>query len=357
MCSNVKLTWHRELGLGPVPVMFARYFSRKQIQMKNPCTCKGLLDWFGYRKIKSLRGILIQVITTASLILPVFAHAELGDMTLTVPMLDSQVVLQTEAKFGGAVTSLIFRGKEHIDRSDHGRLLQSASSFDGLGECYNPTEGGASRLSKNQEASVVKAASMEGNQLRTTAAMAFFLAPGRAYPKGCGSKKYLKQAVNETETSNHILEKQLTVGIPNFPNVIEHKVIFQVPDNFSHGIFEASTGYLPKEFSDAVYYDPKQNKEVHSDKSQGEQALPVILFTADKRYAMGVYSPELPQKGLKVGYGRSTFPGGNKWNCVFRENKVKPGPYEYRCMVVLGTLEEVEDTMNRLNKKFRGENR
>lgn len=297
---------------------------------------------------------MIQVITAVSLILPVFAHAELGDMTLTVPMLDSQVVLQTEAKFGGAVTSLIFRGKEHIDRSDHGRLLQSASSFDGLGECYNPTEGGASRLSKNQEASVVKAASMEGNQLRTITAMAFFLAPGRAYPRGCGSKKYLKRAVNEAETSNHILEKQLTVGIPDFPNVIEHHVIYYVPDQFSSATFGASTGYLPKEFSGAVYYDPRQSKEINPGDRQGEQALPVILFTPDKRYAMGVYSPELPQKGLKVGYGRFTFPAVNKWNCVFREKNVKPGPYKYRCMVVLGTLDEVEDTMNRLNKKFRG---
>lgn len=68
--------------------------------------------------------------------------------------------------------------------------------------------------------------------------------------------------------------------------------------------------------------------------------MPVILFTPDKRYAIGVYSPQLPQKGLKVGYGRFTFPDVNKWNCVFREKNITPGPYEYQCLIVLGTLDE-----------------
>lgn len=288
----------------------------------------------------------------AGLVIPACAYAELGDMVLTVPVFDSELTLRTESRYGGAVTSLIFRGKEHIDRHDHGRLLQSASFFDGLGECYNPTEGGASPASKNQEVSVVKAARVEGNQLFTTTAMGFHLNPAQAYLRGCGSKKYLKQALNTIETSDHILEKRLTIGLPDFPNVIEHKVIFHVPDYFSHGLFEASTGYLPKEFSDAVYYDPHQRKEIYAGDRQGEQALPVILFTANQRYAMGVYSPELPQKGLELGYGRFFFPNVNKWNCVFRMSNVKPGPYEYRCMIILGTLDEVKDTMQRLDKTY-----
>lgn len=301
-----------------------------------------------------VKHVLGSIVLAYILLLPALAVAEseLGDLTLTVPVFDSKVILKTEGKFGGAVTSLMFRDKEHIDRRDHGRLLQSASSFDGFGECYNPTEGGASQHSKNEEASIVKAARTEGNQLFTTTAMAFFIGPGQAYPKGCGSKKYLKQAVNTTETSTHILDKKLTVGLPNFPNVIEHDVVFHVPDRFSSATFEASTGYVPKEFSGAVYYDPNHAKEIDPGERQGEQSLPVILFTTDKRYAIGVYSPELPQKGLKVGYGRFTFPNVNKWNCVFRENNVKPGLYQYRCLIVLGTLDEVEDTMQRLDNVY-----
>lgn len=299
--------------------------------------------------------VLRNIVVFYILVLPGLgiAESDLGDLTLTVPVFDSKVILSTEGKFGGAVTSLVFRDKEHIDRLDHGRLLQSASSFDGLGECYNPTEGGASRHSKNEEASVVKAARKEGNQLFTTTAMAFFLGPEQSRPKGCGNKKYLKQAVNTVETSNHILDKRLTVGLPDFPNVIEHDVVYHVPDHFTNATFEASTGYVPKEFSGAVYYDPHHDKEIDPGKRQGEQSLPVILFTSDKLYAMGVYSPDLPQKGLKFGYGRFTFPDVNKWNCVFRENNVKPGTYEYRCLIVLGTLDEVENTMQRLDKVYR----
>jgi hypothetical protein len=306
----------------------------------------------GQRK-QFIGRIIIGMVAASTFMASSLSCAMPGDMTLAVPMLDSEVVLQTEASFGGAVTSLVFRGKEYIDRRDHGRLLQSASSFDGFGECYNPTEGGASRESNNEEASVLKAGHIEGNQLWTTTVMGFFLGPGQAYPWGCGTKKYLKQAVNTVATSRHILDKRLTIGLPNFPNVIEHKVVFHVPDHFSQGVFGASTGYLTKDFVGAIYYDPQQGKEIDPGDRQGEQELPVILFTPDKRYSMGVYSPELPQKGLKAGYGRFALPNNvNKWNCVFRENNVKPGPYEYRCLIILGTLSEVEDTIQRLVKTF-----
>lgn len=296
--------------------------------------------------------MLLYALTLVVLTLPAIANAEFGDMVLTVPALDSQITLRTSAQFAGAVSSLNFRGKEHIDSRDHGRLLQSAVSFDGLGECYNPTEGGAARNSNNERASILKAANIEGNQIQTTTAMAFFLGPNQAYPRGCGSKKYLKKAVNTVETSNYILEKKLTIGLPRFPNVIEHHVIFHVPEHFSHGVFEASTAYVPKDFSGAIYYDISKGLEVDPGLGQGEQIFPVILFTPDKRYAIGVYSPELPQKDMKVGYGRFSFVDVNKWNCVFRESNVKPGPYEYRCFIILGTLSEVEDTMSRLNETY-----
>src|SRR6266571_4220564 len=278
------------------------------------------------------------------------AYASPGDLNLTVGVLNSEVVVQTRAMFAGAVSSLVFRGKEHIDSRDHGRLLQSASSFDGYGECYNPTEGGAARNSGNEEASVLKAARVEGNQIWTLTDMAFWLSPGQAYPRGCGTRTALKRAVNTVARSGHLLEKRLTVGLPGFPNVIEHRVTYYVPTHFSSAVFEASTAYVPAEFSRALYFDPLRGMETDPGDRQGEQALPVILATPDGLYAIAVYSPRLPQNG--AGYGRFSFPDVNKWNCVFRETDVKPGPYEYRCLVVLGTLDEVETTLRRLASSF-----
>ena len=63
---------------------------------------------------------------------------------------------------------------------------------------------------------------------------------------------------------------------------------------------------------------------------------------------MGVYSPDLPQNGL--GYGGFTFPDVVKWNCVFRENSVKPGTYSYRCPLVVGSVAEVQDTLRHLHQ-------
>ena len=282
---------------------------------------------------------------------PAFVLASSGDLSLSVPVFDSTITLQARAKFAGAVSSLVFRGTEHIDSLDPGRLLQSASSFDGYGECYNPTEGGASHESQNENVSVLKAARVEGNQLWTLVDMGFWLNPGQAYPNGCGTRKTLTQAINTEPTSGHLLEKRLTVGLPGFPNVIEHQVTFYVPTNFSSATFEASTGYIPKEFSRALYYDAEHGTEIDPGNRQGEQAFPVILATPDNFYAIGVYSPQLPKNGM--GYGRFSFPDVNKWNCVFREDNVKhANQYNYQCLIILGTLNEVEDTLRRLDKTY-----
>jgi hypothetical protein len=271
---------------------------------------------------------------------------QVGEMTLAAPGLDSQIVVQTCARFAGAVCSILYRGKEHIDTRDHGRLLQSASSFDGYGECYNPTEGGSAR-DRWSSSSVLRATRVEKNEIWTLTDMAFWLRPLQAYPQGCGQRKHLVQAVNTVGVSGHLLEKQLSVGLPGFPNVIEHRVTYYVPTEFSQATFEASTGYMPKEFSLALYYDPVKGTEREAERGQGEQALPVIFATPDRLHAMGVYSPDLPQAGR--GYGRFFFPDVVKWNCVFREKGVKAGAYRYRCLVVLGTVAEVQDTIRRLH--------
>jgi hypothetical protein len=180
--------------------------------------------------------------------------------------------------------------------------------------------------------------------------MGFWLNPGTPYPKGCGGNKAMTHAMNTDFLSHHVLEKHITVGLPDFPNVIHYEVAFHVPAAYKKGTFEALTGYMPKDFSRAIYFDVARRAEIDPGKRQGEQALPIVLATPDGAYAMGVYSPQLPQGGM--GYGRFDFGTVEKWNCVFREVDIKPQPYRFECYVVLGTVREVEDTMFRLNAKL-----
>lgn len=294
----------------------------------------------------ALGRLFCSSLLVASLGAPGAAWSAEGDLAVTAPAADSEITVRTCGRFAGAVCSVSYRGKEHIDTRDHGRLLQSASFFDRYDECLNPTEGGAER-DRFWSTSVLRAATVESNRIRTRTDMAYWLRPRQDYPRGCGRRKDVRQAVNDVAVSGHLLSKEITVGLPGFPNVIRHRVTFHVPASYSHGVFEASTGYMPKEFSLALYFDPATGAERDPGGRHGEQSLPVILSTPDRKHAMGVYSPDLPRNGL--GYGRFVFPDVVKWNCVYRENDVKPGDYRYRCLVVLGTVDEVQDTMRRLH--------
>jgi hypothetical protein len=288
-----------------------------------------------------------RVTALAALLSGAGAISNAADMTATAPAMDSEIAVKICERYAGAVCSVTYRGKEHIDTRDHGRLLQSASFFDYYDECYNPTEGGAER-DRSRSTSVLKAARVEGNRIWTLTDMAFWLRPLQDYPRGCGQRQEHKQAVNAVALSGHLLEKRIVVGLPGFPNVIEHRVTYYLPTQFAHAVFEASTGYMPKEFSLALYFDPVTGAEIDPRDRHGEQALPVILATPDRKHAMGVYSPDLPQK--KLGYGRFIFPDVVKWNCVFRVDNPKPGAYAYRCLIPLGSVEEVKDTLRRLHQ-------
>jgi hypothetical protein len=156
--------------------------------------------------------------------------------------------------------------------------------------------------------------------------------------------------MNTEFLSHHVLEKHITVGLPGFPNVIHYEVAFHVPSEFKKGTFEAVTGYMPKDFSHAIYFDVARRAESDPGTRQGEQKFPVILATPDGAFAMGVYSPHVAQTG--GAYGRFDFGTVVKWNCVFRKVDIKPQAYRFEAYVILGTVREVEDTMVRLDAKL-----
>jgi len=279
-----------------------------------------------------------------------------GNATIRAKAGASEIVISTTNRVAGAIHSLIWNGKEFLDSSDHGRQLQSASSFecdkDGISETFNPTEAGSlADGAGDGSSSKLLRIRARGAELETTVQMAFWLQPGEV------SQGHL--ARNQTVLSNHLVSKCVHIGHKSLPHVIEYTVTFTLPKGEKHTFaqFEALTGYMPAEFGRFWKYDASKLKPL--DDGPGEQGLPVVLATESGTHAMGVYSPDQPSRGYEMaGYGRFRFPPQrvNKWNCVFRLREpkgLKPGDYRYRMFVLVGNLEDVRTTLDALHKEFK----
>lgn len=279
-----------------------------------------------------------------------------GRVLIRGKALGSEIVLTTTNRLAGAIHSLRWKGKEFIDSADHGRQLQSASNFD-LGtrftaETFNPTEAG----SRNDGAGETSSSRLlhltaSKDSLQTTTQMAFWLTPGQ---RSSG-----RLAKNQGILSNHLLTKRVTIGYKSFPNVIQYDVTFSTPigERHTYAQFEAVTGYMPAEFSAFWKFNPKTREREPLTDGPGEQRDPVILSTPSGSHAMGVFSPDQPSPGYEqAGYGRFRFARQRvvKWNCVFRirdPQGVEPGDYRFRSFVVIGDLEQVVATIDKLQKR------
>lgn len=268
------------------------------------------------------------------------------------------ITIGTSSQFAGAIDSVIWAGKEFINRDDHGRQLQSASSYDGFGECLNPTEAGSGPDGKKStSSSKLLGISTENNILRTTTQMAYWTAPGQAYPAGCGNRPEFKKAQNTTIVSQDLLSKEVRIGWQGLENVLEYLVSFKVNEPHATATFEALTGYMTRDFSSFWTLDTATGLLNPLSVGPGEQSKVVILSTPDQKFAMGIYSPELPQPQWgDGGYGRFAFPGSNtmKWNAVFRQNNIAAGTYSFRLYVALGNLQQVQKSLMTTHHFFKG---
>lgn len=279
-----------------------------------------------------------------------------GNAQIRGPFKDAEIVITTTARLAGAIHSLTWHGKEFIDSNDHGRQLQSATNLDcatGLSnETFNPTEAGSRDDGTGEfSSSKLLSISAQGAELKTTIQMAFWLHPGE--------KSGGVPAKNTTVLSNHLVTKCVHIGHGALPNVIEYDATFTIPDeHHNHGVIEACTGYMPAEFKSFYTVNPKTGELATLSDGPGEQPLPVILATENGSHAMGIFAPaKQPRRTEKIGYGRFRFRAEKvvKWNCVFRLNEpagIAAGDYLYHMFVVVGTLDDVKNSLSALEKEF-----
>lgn len=196
-----------------------------------------------------------------------------GESVISGRTEDSAITITTTTRCAGAIHSLTWRGQEFIDSADHGRQLQSASNFDAgspiQAETYNPTEAGSARDgAENLSSSQLLSIRAAGNRLTTTSRMAFWLHP-RESSGGNPAK-------NRTITSNHVLKKQVTIGVNGRPNLIGYDVTFTLPADERHhqAVFESLTGYMPEVFKQFWRFDPKSRKLEPLSDGPGSRPIP-----------------------------------------------------------------------------------
>jgi hypothetical protein len=266
----------------------------------------------------------------------------------------SEIVITTTKRLAGAIHSVTWNGKEFIDSTDHGRQLQSASSFAvekgrHNAETYNPTEVGSRKDSAGPTSSSrLLELSARDNELCSKIKMAFWLAPGE--------KSEGDLARNSRTLSDHVVAKKITIGARGLPHAIEIVTTFTVPadEKAVMGQFESLTGYMPAEFRVFRKLNLKTGLLNSIDDGPGEQTWPLVFSTADDKFAMGILALSSDKKGVgKVGYGRWRFGPERvvKWNSVFRIEAalgIPTGDYTFRHFVGIGTLEDVRQTLMRL---------
>ena len=285
---------------------------------------------------------------------PVPSQPPSGDAVIRAPFGGSEIVVTTTSRLAGAIHSVTWQGQEFIDSWDHGRQLQSAAGFDLTrghnSETFNPTEAGsrADGIGPTTTSRLLEIHAA-GAELRTLTQMAFWLRPGE--------KSGGQPAENTGPLSAHRLAKQVRIGLPGQPNVLDYSVTWIVPAGEPHADaqIEALTGYMPPEFEKFWHLNPATKKLEPLTDGPGEQRDPVAFSTADGGHAMGIIAPgPAPAGSVGPGYGRFRFAAEKvvKWNCVFRvrpaDGVVPPGEYRYRLLVPIGTLADVEAALVKL---------
>ncbi|TXN34531.1 hypothetical protein, partial [Methylobacterium sp. WL7] len=210
-----------------------------------------------------------------------------GRATISRAFNGSPITVGVSSRTGGAIDSLTWGGTQFINAHDHGRELQSASSYDGYGECLNPTEAGSdSDGTGPRSTTLLTELKLGPNTLQTRSQMAYWIEPGRvtgSCPKGPGP--------HAGPRSDDVLAKTVTLGAAGVANAIAYRVTYITAQAHESATFEAATAYMPPDFTAFWNLDPATGRSEPLSAGPGEQSVPVILATPDGARAMGVYSP------------------------------------------------------------------
>lgn len=258
------------------------------------------------------------------------------------------VMVTATTRSAGAIESLQWGGVEFLDSNDHGRDLQSAISFDNLGECDNPTEAGSSKDGNRPQttSSRLHRGVVIDNVLSTSSHMAYWVRKGH-HSATCAAP--LNDGASSPVSSTRL--SKTVRFLPGYDNVLEHRITFDLARPRAYAVIEVLTAYMPDHFDTFYRYNPASDRLDALSDGPGEQELPVVLAMRDGTHALGLYTPQTGAETLVgPGYGRFrlSYAGVTKSNVVFRQQDVAAGPHRFVVYSVFGTLEDVRSSLSRL---------
>lgn len=261
------------------------------------------------------------------------AWAQNRPLTLETTVTGEPLVLRSERRFAGAITSLRFRGVEHVDAADHGRLFQTAVQFGGLGECLNPTQAGASR-DRSRSTSRLLSATVAADVWETTTQAAFWHRPSDRCTTLEGVRR---RPANRTRLSEALIGVRHRFGSPVHPHAVETEVTITLSEAEPQVVVEALTLYAPAAFDTFHAVAPRRLiPDYEAVARPGERPEPRIVSTSDGAHAVSLFS-----RDGAAGHGRWRFPTVGKLNLVFRPGRLEAGSHVWRCGWAVGTREEV----------------
>jgi hypothetical protein len=279
------------------------------------------------------------------------------------------VQLGTSARFGGAIDSLVYDGKEYINNADHGRQMQVAYSLDGHNEALMPTEAGNNRDGHGPTStSQLVGVGVKDGAVSTTVHPAYWLEPGE--PAGGYNGPNAPTAVNTTEVSPDTMTKDVKVGVGGRPNVIQYDSHIQLAEPHDRAYVEAPTTYLNHEFEKHYRFDPatgesREYPRVRSEKPGpngfNDEAgnVPLIVSTPDGKHAMAIWSPDEARADLQYrlhqfDFTQEPWTGGSpehnstKLGVTFGMSGGVPQDIRTRTYAIVGTVEEVKARLQEL---------
>ena len=269
-------------------------------------------------------------------------------------------------KYAGAICSLKYKGFEIVDNKDFGRQIQSAVNYPTHSgpESYNPTEAGNIR-DVSESSSELLNMSIKDNVLYTNNQMAYWLEPNQC------NNGVVSCAVNKKELSNTFVSKEISIGYQGFNNVVHFKTLFDVESNVEEGVrldgriqFQVVATHTPSSWDKFYLYQEKlvpfevpiKDKNypyyspIISSSRDGSIAIALLKIpnNSPTEYVFDLYSMKHADRAA------SSLPNESGITALF-DLYITPlvlgSTHYFETLLILGTLEEVKDTIEHFHKE------